>query len=407
MKTVNIVKSSTGKSLKKPLHFEVPEPKSELEDRLQQYVLQSFICRAPYLAQFCLQNSSTMKVAKHLLLHTKVSRATLYNYIFNINNFTQWLKKSPDFLISRCLDINEVTNLVFVAEITRLMDDYLASLRAERKLAPATSYTMVRYVVLFFKLNRVQIEFPYLIKKWSLYPDRSPTQQELQKILDISTLREKVIICALTTGGFRLGTLVQLKYRHVKHDLERGIVPIHIHVEGEITKTKYHDYDTFVNFETANYLKIYLQKRKDGTYKEGNKTLAAQNITDESPLISSLRKQALLTTDQIRYIIHSLYLRAGLIGENIGLLNNGIYCRRFDIRPHSTRKFFRSQLAFLGVDRDFIEYMVGHKVSGYFDVKARGIEFLRSIYTKAGCTPKTDIWLLKNLRKLLEFNSYF
>jgi hypothetical protein len=42
----------------------------------------------------------------------------------------------------------------------------------------------------------------------------------------------------LALGGFRIGTLVKLKYRHVKRDLEKMITPIHIHVEAEITKGK-------------------------------------------------------------------------------------------------------------------------------------------------------------------------
>ena len=87
-KIISITKSQQGYTLKKPLHLEVPEPKSEFEDRLQQYVLQTFTGKAPDLAKVCLQNTSTMQVAKHLYLHRTVSKATLYNYIYNINDFT-------------------------------------------------------------------------------------------------------------------------------------------------------------------------------------------------------------------------------------------------------------------------------------------------------------------------------
>jgi hypothetical protein len=54
----------------------------------------------------------------------------------------------------------------------------------------------------------------------------------------------------LALSGFRLGTLKKLQYRHVKRDLERGMVPIHVHVKAEATKGKYHDYDTFLNQES-------------------------------------------------------------------------------------------------------------------------------------------------------------
>jgi len=58
----------------------------------------------------------------------------------------------------------------------------------------------------------------------------------------------------LALGGFGEGTLIRLKDRHVRTDLEKGVVPIHVHVEAEITKGKYHDYDTYLGAEAATYL---------------------------------------------------------------------------------------------------------------------------------------------------------
>jgi hypothetical protein len=71
-------------------------------------------------------------------------------------------------------------------------------------------------------------------------------------MLDKSDAREGFIIAAFATGGFREGTLSKLKYRHIKEDLEAGRVPIHVHVEIDITKGKYHDYDTFLNAEACH-----------------------------------------------------------------------------------------------------------------------------------------------------------
>ena len=131
---------------------------------------------------------------------------------------------------------------------------------------------MINYIQLFFRLNGLPLKIPYSLKKWSLYEDRAPTQEEQQKILNLADLREKVIARVLAAGGFRVGTLAKLQYRHLKRDIERNIIPIHVHVEGEITKTKYHSYDTFLNFETSEYLHAYIEARKNGTYKQGSKT---------------------------------------------------------------------------------------------------------------------------------------
>ena len=76
--------------------------------------------------------------------------------------------------------------------------------------------------------------------------------------------------------------------------------------------------------------------------------------------------------------------------------------RRYDLRVHSIRKFFRTQLATLGVNRDYIDYMMGHKVGAYHDVKMKGIEFLRNIYAASGLSirPKTSVSKIEALKEI-------
>ena len=54
------------------------------------------------------------------------------------------------------------------------------------------------------------------------------------------------------------------------------------------------------------------------------------------------------------------------------------------MRPHSIRKFFRTQMAALGVQTDYIEYTMGHTISTYHDIQMKGVEFLRGIYAASG-----------------------
>ena len=55
----------------------------------------------------------------------------------------------------------------------------------------------------------------------------------------------------MMTGYIFREETFKLKYRHVQEDLENNREPIHVHVEAEITKGKYHDYDTFLGAEAA------------------------------------------------------------------------------------------------------------------------------------------------------------
>jgi integrase len=162
-----------------------------------------------------------------------------------------------------------------------MLDDFVANLQAEN-LAPGTVSNHVKGVKALFRSSGLKLELPYSLSKRSIYEDRAPTPEELQKILDIANLRERVIITLLALGGFRIGSLAKLQYRHVKRDLEKGMIPIHVHVEAEITKGKYHDYDTFLNQEAAEYLKAYLDSRRKGS---PTRRKQPEIIHDNSPLI--------------------------------------------------------------------------------------------------------------------------
>jgi ribosomal protein L12E/L44/L45/RPP1/RPP2 len=87
--------------------------------------------------------------------------------------------------------------------------------------------------------------------------------------------------------------------------------------------------------------------------------------------------------------------QAGLLGSKVG--------RRYAMRPHSIRKFFRTQMAALGVNTDYIEYMMGHKISTYHDVQMKGVEFLRNIYAASALSikPKTRVSKIDALKEII------
>jgi len=119
---------------------------------------------------------------------------------------------------------------------------------------------------------------------------------------------------------------------------------------------------------------------------------------ETSPLIRNQQhKRALPVTPAAIYnLVHDLYVKGNLINKKpLG--------RRYDLRAHSLRKFFRTQMAALGVDRDYIEYMMGHTISTYHDIKMKGIEFLRGIYLSSGLSikPKTRVSKIDALKEII------
>ncbi len=77
-------------------------------------------------------------------------------------------------------------------------------------------------------------------------------------------------------------------------------------------------------------------------------------------------------------IIHRLYDQAGLLSKN----KNG----HFELRVHSIRKFFKTQLVAAGVPESHADYMMGHVGDTYNQVQSLGVEKLREVYSKAGLT---------------------
>jgi integrase len=246
-----------------------------------------------------------------------------------------------------------------------------------------------------FRINGLNLCLPYKLRRYTVTKDRAPTTEEIERLIDIADIRGKLIIAMLAQGGFRIGTLAKLQYRHVREDLERNIIPVHIHVEAKITKGKYHDYDTFLGQEAVHYLKAYLRARKAGGMP--NK-IPPETFQDDTPLIRNEHAKGVkaVTPGQLYNILHRYMAQAGLLGSKHG--------RRYKIRPHSIRKFFRTQLSALGLQADYVEYMMGHTISTYHDIEMKGIEFLRAEYAKVGLSlkPKTETNKMAIVREFLK-----
>jgi integrase len=364
---VVVDRSPLGRRLKQPIILVKPENLSSGEEAVRKYVIDAFCWKMPALIHLTFQNKTVLKLATYLYRHTTGSTATLYQYVYGVHRFFKWLGKEPDEFILRSLN-NSVDG------ITEAIDEFAGDLKAEG-LAPGTIANHVKGVKALLRVNGVRLTLPYKVDRRIKYSDRAPTPKELERIIDLGDVREKTIITILALSGMRIGTLVRLEYRHVKKDLEAGVVPVHMHVEADITKGKYHDYDTFIGAEAVAYLKAYLEARRNGTWH-----MPPEEIRDGSPLVRDQHSTNVRPVSPacIHRLIHKLYAKAGLIDLRKG-------DRRYTLRPHSIRKYFRTQLGSLGtIPTDYIEYMMGHSISTYNDIRMKGVDFLRDRYASAG-----------------------
>lgn len=393
LETFEITHSPRGRRLHAPLVLTLPKPETPREQSLINYVIDALSWKMLALVKFTLMNQSCRMLAQYLQRHNTGSTATLYQYMYGVYRFSRWINRGPDQLISECKSADGLPDQRSLCLLVKALDDFVGDLQAEG-LAPGTISNHVKGVKALYRANDLKLELPYRLSKRVIYSDRSPRPEELQSLIDLADLRDKVIVALLALGGFREGTLVRLCYRHVADDLERGVVPLHVHVEAEITKGKYADYDVFLGAEAVEYLRLYLAQRRAGSPELRT---PPEKITMESPLIRNTHSALVkpVSPGRVHSIIHNLYREAGLLKSQNG--------RRYELRVHSIRKYFRTQLAALGVNQDYIEYMMGHKISTYHDVKMKGIEFLRNIYAASGLSirPKTRVSKIEALKEII------
>ncbi len=388
---VIIEEGLTGHKLKQPVTIELEKVLAAKEKGLVNYILTAFISERPAIIPFVFDNQSILKMARHFLRHCSGSYDSCCSYTVQTQKYSTWLGYSPDLIIQDLKPVGNIPDPSRVENHKGWLNDYLAQLQDDG-LKPGAVNNYIKSVKTFYRVNGVKIELTEPLSRRVTYKDRAPKPEELSKILDIASLREKFIISAFALGGFREETFSKLLYRHVKEDLEASRIPLHIHVEAEITKGKYGDYDTFLGPEAVTFLKLYLEHRRKGTVDS-----PPEQITDESPLVrdQSTARVKGITPKQLRRIVHDLYVDAGLIKPSMG--------RHYELRTHSIRKYFKTQLIALGVQADYVDYMMGHLVDTYHDIQSVGIDKLRSIYAATGLAirPKTQVSKVEALKEII------
>jgi site-specific recombinase XerD len=371
---VLLERSPKGYKLKTPVTFPVEKLLAVGQRGLVEYIINSLITQRPRLIPWVLENLTLIKLARYLLRSRSGSLMGFYVYANTVHQYSTRLGSEPDQIIADLFSAGGQPDPARVRKHRKFLEDCLAELQDQGR-SPGRIHGYAKHVRTFYRLNEIELPRPELPRPIVVSKDRAPKPEELQRLLDLGDLRERTVILLPALGGFREGTLVRLQYRHVREDLERGIVPVHVHVEAEITKGKYHDYDTFLAGEAVTCLKLYLEKRKQGS-PDGK--IPPETIEDDSPLIRDAQsaRPRPIGEKQLYKLIHGQYHKAGLLKKNHG--------GGYSFRVHSLRKFFKTQLMASGVQSDYVDYMMGHTVDVYHDVQSKGIEFLRNIYASAG-----------------------
>ena len=232
----------------------------------------------------------------------------------------------------------------------KLKKDFMVFVRKLENEGKAGSY-IVRFkkvISSWVKFNDINLDLRSVkIKDASRNPtvedERVPTQEELSKIITVSSPRGRVSISLMAfsglrpetlgnyngTDGLKLSDFPELRINQGKIEFLK--IPTVVRVRSTLSK-KRHEYMTFLTEEGCNYLKKYLESR----IKEGEQlTYDSPLIVLEGPLPGTHEKpRTQLITREIRkamrklgyqwrpYVLRSYFSMALDICENKGIVSH-------------------------------------------------------------------------------------
>ena len=227
-----------------------------------------------------------------------------------------------------------------------------------------------------FEVKDLRLDGSYFAMKRLEYV---PTKEEVYRIASVCGLKWRAIILSLFQSGLRNSTLRALTYDMLKDQIESNVVPIRIHVTGELRKVvpdackENIDYWTFLGNESSEALRQYVNWRKEKYGKLSDDEVLFPSESRSMPKEEKLRRP--MDQSHLPRIVKNSARRAGIKEWR-------------KIRAHSLRKTFRSVLDAGYIDggqmaEDDKEFLMGHRLPGsrapYHNANA---DVLEERYTK-------------------------
>ena len=173
--------------------------------------------------------------------------------------------------------------------------------------------------------------------------DRTPSKEELQKILSNMDLRGRAFFLTMISSGMRIGEVVKIKI----NDIDFTSDPVRINIRFGNTKSKSRR-TAFISSEAKEAILIWLKNRDK--YVKIATGLMRRYKNNNSAYNGSIFP---FSQDSARGIWNEALHNAGL--EEIDCETN-----RRTLHPHSLRHFFRRKAGSV-VNRDIAEGLIGHE----------------------------------------------
>jgi site-specific recombinase XerD len=251
-----------------------------------------------------------------LAVITNVSKDTLENQEEEIYfNFINSLK-SPvtkeiyetniKYYLKFC-NFTKLSELLTIQDKQKQIIKYIMFLR-EKELATSSINTMLYAIYHFYDMNDIVLNKKKINsfkgESTRKVTDRAYNYEEIQKILNVSDLRMKVIVLLMASAGLRVGAITSLKLRNLEKVESCYKVTVY---EG--TNEQYY---SFCTPESASFIDAYLEYRT----KQGEKLMQdSYLIRDQFDLtdIEQIRNKSKgIQTGTLKVMLNLLLVKAGV-----------------------------------------------------------------------------------------------
>ncbi len=235
-------------------------------------------------------------------------------------------------------------------DLFKTVDDFITYLMEKREFTSKSARTMFYGVAKWLEANgvdispleRINLPKSTITKTF----DRSPTREELQKLLAFTDIRGRALVETAISSGLRVNTLLGLKWKDMNFEQEYAMIK----VEPEQGRKSTRPFRTFITPEARKTLIAY----KEFLQRKGKKT-ENENFVFANELYVGDR----LSTSSSQMFWTRLLKTAGLAEKSE---------KYHVLHFHTLRKFFKTACTNAGCRREFIESWMGHSGEGLDDV---------------------------------------
>jgi len=257
--------------------------------------------------------------------------------------FTEWVAEDPAAMLRTRKENLRSEDIATQRRYESRLKAWVADLEDQR-YSTSTQQVAWASVCSFFEMNYL----PLRMRRGD-YPEgdnlgyRAATRGDIARLLETDEdSRLQAMVLCLKDMGQRVSDLVRLRVGDVRRPLDAGEEYIQVKI---VTRKNRVLASPCLGPEAVDSLKGYFEHREKGT--EG---IEPEDIEDDSPLFRAhVQEIRFLNRSSVSSAMNYLVERSGLAGE---------------ISAHSLRKFTETRLEAAGVNPNWVDQIIGHRVPG-------------------------------------------